>query len=144
VQGGNSTAINSVISGAGGLTKSGAGTLTFAGATANTLSRTTTVSAGTLQLNNATLYSFSNGFTTGTEGGYFTITAIPEPSTVLAALGLAGFLLWTAPRGRGPCGTPAANVLATIETVREAARRCHADLKRVCGCHALRRSKRGR
>ena len=43
-------------------------------------------------------FSFSNGFTTGTEDGYFTITAIPEPSTVLAALGLAGLLLWPARR----------------------------------------------
>jgi autotransporter-associated beta strand protein len=206
VQGGNSTAINSVISGAGGLTKSGAGTLTFAGATANTLSGTTTVSAGTLQLNKSTdvaaiagnvtvtsgatlllsssgnvantsvvtlsggtirrggnvsevfgnlnvsavsfldfgaanaagtlsfgtytesalltvqnflpgnklqfasgfnsallptggslsneNFSFSNGFTTGTEDGYFTITAIPEPSTIAAAIGLVGVLLW--------------------------------------------------
>ena len=33
-------------------------------------------------------FSFSNGFTTGTEGGYFTITAIPEPSTYLAVAGL--------------------------------------------------------
>ena len=33
-------------------------------------------------------FSFSNGFTTGTEGGYFTITAIPEPSTYVAAAGL--------------------------------------------------------
>jgi autotransporter-associated beta strand protein len=43
-------------------------------------------------------FSFSNGFTTGDEDGYFTITAIPEPSTVLAALGLAGLLLWPARR----------------------------------------------
>jgi hypothetical protein len=39
-------------------------------------------------------FSFSNGFTTGDEDGYFTITAIPEPSTILAALGLAGLMLW--------------------------------------------------
>lgn len=39
-------------------------------------------------------FSFSNGFTTGTEGGYFTITAIPEPSTYLAAAGLLALLLW--------------------------------------------------
>jgi autotransporter-associated beta strand protein len=39
-------------------------------------------------------FSFSNGFTTGTEGGYFTITAIPEPSTYLAAAGLLSLMLW--------------------------------------------------
>jgi autotransporter-associated beta strand protein len=39
-------------------------------------------------------FSFSNGFTTGTEGGYFTITAIPEPSTYAAAIGLLGLMLW--------------------------------------------------
>ena len=42
--------------------------------------------------------SLSNGFTTGDEDGYFTITAIPEPSTILAALGLAGLMLWPARR----------------------------------------------
>jgi autotransporter-associated beta strand protein len=31
---------------------------------------------------------------TGTEGSYFTITAIPEASTVLAACGLLGLMLW--------------------------------------------------
>jgi hypothetical protein len=40
------------------------------------------------QLSNPTLFSFSNAFETGTEGGFFTITAIPEPSTYLVALGL--------------------------------------------------------
>ena len=39
-------------------------------------------------------FSFSNGFSTGTEGGYFTITAIPEPSTYLAAAGLLALLVW--------------------------------------------------
>jgi autotransporter-associated beta strand protein len=45
------------------------------------------------QLNNPTLFAFSSGFTTGTEGGFFTITAIPEPSTYVAALGLLGLML---------------------------------------------------
>jgi autotransporter-associated beta strand protein len=39
-------------------------------------------------------FSFSNGFTTGTEGSYFTITAIPEPSAYAAAAGLLGLLAW--------------------------------------------------
>ena len=43
-------------------------------------------------------FTFSNGFTRGTEGGYFTINAIPEPLTVRAALGLACLLLWPARR----------------------------------------------
>ena len=49
-------------------------------------------------LNDATLFSFSSGFTTGTESGFFTITAIPEPSTVITALGLLAMLGWPATR----------------------------------------------
>lgn len=33
-------------------------------------------------------------FSTGIQGDYFTITAIPEPSTILAAFGLAGLFGW--------------------------------------------------
>jgi fibronectin-binding autotransporter adhesin len=47
------------------------------------------------QLSNPTLFSFSSGFTTGTEDGFFTITAIPEPSTYVVAAGLAAMLLWS-------------------------------------------------
>jgi len=49
------------------------------------------------ELSNAN-FSFSNGFTTGTEGDYFTITAIPEPSTYAAAAGLLAMMLWPARR----------------------------------------------
>ncbi len=49
-------------------------------------------------LSNTNLFSFSNGFTTGTESGVFTITAIPEPSTYLAAVGLLAVFLWPARR----------------------------------------------
>ena len=44
---------------------------------------------------NLAQFSFDNGFTTSTEGSYFTITAIPEPSTYAAALGLLGLMLWS-------------------------------------------------
>ena len=55
---------------------------------------------GSLDVTHASLLDFGadnavgNGFTTGTEGGCFTITAIPEPSTYLAAAGLLGLMLW--------------------------------------------------
>jgi hypothetical protein len=48
----------------------------------------------TNDLANSSLFSFSNPYTTGTEGGFFTITAVPEPSAILAALGLIGVMLW--------------------------------------------------
>jgi autotransporter-associated beta strand protein len=57
-------------------------------------------------------FSFSNGFTTGTEGGYFTITAIPEPSTVWCALGLFalfGTSSWLRWQRRTFCAAPRAN-----------------------------------
>ena len=204
--------IASQLAGSGGMTKAGAGTLTLGGSAANILTGTTTVSAGTLQLNksasttaiagnlevangatllisqseqvnnnasvtlsggtitrgagvsevfgslNLTAASFldfgtgatgsmtfgtyqnnqqtesalltlnnfmpgnsftfsSTSFSTNSVGSYFTfgtgyagssiidnggssftITAIPEPSTILAALGLAGLMLWPACR----------------------------------------------
>jgi fibronectin-binding autotransporter adhesin len=43
---------------------------------------------------NLAQFSFSSGYTTSTSGGYFTITAIPEPSTYLAAAGLLALFLW--------------------------------------------------
>ncbi len=41
-----------------------------------------------------TINSISGGFTAAYSGSTFTITAIPEPSTLVAALGLAGLMLW--------------------------------------------------
>jgi autotransporter-associated beta strand protein len=43
------------------------------------------------QLNS--FFTFDNAFVTGMDGGFFTITAIPEPSTVVATAGLAVLLL---------------------------------------------------
>jgi autotransporter-associated beta strand protein len=53
------------------------------------------ISAGDL----STRFSFSSAYATGTEGGFFTITAIPEPSTVIASILLAGILA-SGPAGR--------------------------------------------
>jgi hypothetical protein len=49
-------------------------------------------------LNNASLFAFSSNFTTGTESGFFTITAIPEPSTYVAAAALLAVLMWPSRR----------------------------------------------
>jgi autotransporter-associated beta strand protein len=53
-------------------------------------------SISSADLNNPSLFSFSSDFRTGTEEGFFTITASPEPSTLIAAIGLAGLMLWPA------------------------------------------------
>ncbi|MFM8885096.1 MAG: autotransporter-associated beta strand repeat-containing protein [Chthoniobacterales bacterium] len=43
-------------------------------------------------INNGSLFSFSNGFNSSWSGGMFTITAIPEPASLLAALPLLACL----------------------------------------------------
>jgi autotransporter-associated beta strand protein len=48
----------------------------------------------TSTINNASFFSFDNGFTTDYSGGLFTITAIPEPSTYVAAAGLLALMAW--------------------------------------------------
>ena len=50
----------------------------------------------TSTINNGSLFSFDNGFSYDWNSGTstFTITAIPETSTALAALGLTGIFLW--------------------------------------------------
>jgi hypothetical protein len=40
----------------------------------------------------------AGGFTTDWNGSTFTITSVPEPSTVLAAIGLTGLMLWPSRR----------------------------------------------
>jgi hypothetical protein len=47
---------------------------------------------------NLSSFSFDNGYNTSTSGGYFTITAIPEPSTYVTAAGLLALFLWPARR----------------------------------------------
>jgi fibronectin-binding autotransporter adhesin len=49
--------------------------------------------SATFNAGNLAQFSFDNGYTTSIGGGYFTITAIPEPSTVIAAAGLLGLML---------------------------------------------------
>ena len=51
-------------------------------------------------INNTGLFSFSGGFTSNWDSGSrtFTITAIPEPSTVIAALSLLALLAWPSRR----------------------------------------------
>jgi autotransporter-associated beta strand protein len=54
-------------------------------------------------INNASLFAFGNGFGSAVydaNSNIFTITAIPEPSTILVAAGLAALLLWPVLRRR--------------------------------------------
>jgi hypothetical protein len=54
--------------------------------------------SATFNAGNLAQFSFDNGYTTSIQGDYFTITAIPEPSTVLAAIGLTALMLWPSRR----------------------------------------------
>jgi hypothetical protein len=54
--------------------------------------------SATFNSGNLAQFSFDNGYTTSIQGDYFTITAIPEPSAVLAAIGLTGLMLWPSRR----------------------------------------------
>ncbi|MEI7864857.1 MAG: autotransporter-associated beta strand repeat-containing protein [Chthoniobacterales bacterium] len=49
--------------------------------------------SATFNSGNLAQFSFGNGYTTSIQGDYFTITAIPEPSTLMAAAGLLGLML---------------------------------------------------
>lgn len=85
-----------------------AGTLRFGTYTPGSLLTVTNFSLGNkLQFGNAisagdlaTKFSFSNLYTTATESGFFTITAIPETSTLVAAAGLILLAFWPAVRRR--------------------------------------------
>jgi len=52
------------------------------------------------QHDNTSLFQFSGGFTSAWNDGnsIFTITAIPEPSTYVAAIGLLALMLWPSRR----------------------------------------------
>jgi autotransporter-associated beta strand protein len=54
----------------------------------------------TSSINNTTYFSFSGNFTSSWSAGTstFTITAIPEPSTYVAAIALLGLMLWPSRR----------------------------------------------
>jgi len=100
----------------GALTLSAASTLDFGTGTANSLNFGTYTGGGfklnvtnflqgniltfkndlSLSINNTSLFGFDNGFTSNWNSGAstFTITAIPEPSTYLAAAGLFALFLW--------------------------------------------------
>jgi hypothetical protein len=53
-------------------------------------------------INNNSLFAFQNGgigsYSWDSGTSTFTITAIPEPSTIIAAIGLLGLMLWPARR----------------------------------------------
>ncbi len=62
-------------------------------------------------INNSSLFSFANGFKSAIYdpgSNIFTITAIPEPSTCVAAAGLVGLMMWPVRRGFLRCTTSAA------------------------------------
>lgn len=81
---------------------SGTGNFTFASFSPSTfqltfqnfnLGNSLTVTTGTFAASEFDFNGFGYTFSTVPSGG-FTITAVPEPSTVLAAIGLAGMMLW--------------------------------------------------
>jgi len=99
----------------GNLSVSGSGLLDFGTGTTGTLSFGTYTPSALLQvsnffegnvltfgsnltgtINNGSLFSFDNGFTSSWNEGTstFTITAIPEPSTYVVAAGLIALMLW--------------------------------------------------
>jgi len=51
-------------------------------------------------IHNTSLFAFDNSFTTDWDGSTFTITAIPEASTVIVAMGLTALFLWPVVRRR--------------------------------------------
>jgi fibronectin-binding autotransporter adhesin len=57
-------------------------------------------------------FSFDHPYTTSFSTGTFTITAIPEPSTYVAAIGLLALLLWPLRRRRSACRAARAGVFS--------------------------------
>ena len=81
------------------------GTLTFGAYTPSSLLTVSNFLEGNVlvfssnlsgSINNGSLFSFDNGFNYNWDGGAgtFTITAIPEPSACVVAVGLIGLMLW--------------------------------------------------
>ena len=86
------------------------GTLTFGTYTPTSLLTVSNFAQGdvlvfgsnlTSSINNGSLFSFSNGFTSSWNGSTFTITAVPEPSAIFAGVLMLGVLAW--PHRRRVC-----------------------------------------
>ena len=85
---GSSTSFDGIVSGTGGLTKAGSGTLTLTGT--NSYTGTTTVSAGTLELNSSAGTALSDSSAVTLSGGTLTLSSATE--TIGTLSGASGTL----------------------------------------------------